>query len=456
MDTITNLKRKKEGLNEQLKKLVEEKRWQEFGKKASRIHPHDLLEFVEGLDKSQQRELLSNLPDEILKELIPELSDEGQHEFLTLLTPRAASRLLRKFPPDEMVDTLSALPREIRNRILRYFPKKEVEEIKRLLRHPSDTAGGLMTTEALTLPAETTVRDAMEYIRKKGRDFETIYYTYVVGENQELVGVLSLRDIFLADLDSKLKDIMNPDVISVPAGMDQEKVARITADYDLTVIPVVGENRRLIGIITVDDIIDVIEEEVFEDISYLSGTGEAIDKLVEASPLAVVKARLPWLIFAMAGGLVAGSVIGIYESTLSSVILLAIFIPVVMSLGGNVGIQSSTVFVRGLATGEIKNPLKYLLREVKIGFIMGAVIGGGVAVTAQLWKGMPVLGFVVGAAMFLTITLACIIGISIPKIFDRLGIDPAIASSPIVTTIQDITSLFIYFSLATIMVEQLS
>jgi len=331
VDVITLLERKKEGLKELLEELVEEKDWQDFGKRAIRIHPHDLLGFVEGLDKSQQRELLSNLPDDVLKELIPELSDEGQREFLTILTPKAASRLLSKFPPDEMVDTLSTLPREIRNRILRYFPKKEVEKIKRLLRHPSDTAGGLMTTEALTLPAETTVKDAMEHIRKKGRDFETIYYTYVVGENRELMGVLSLRDLFLADLESKLKDIMNPDVISVPAGMDQEKVARITADYDLTVIPVIGENKELIGVITVDDIIDVIEEEVFEDISYLSGTGEAIDKLVEATPLAIVRARLPWLIFAMVGGLVAGSVIGIYEKTLSSVILLAIFIPVVMS-----------------------------------------------------------------------------------------------------------------------------
>ncbi len=455
MDAITLLERKKEGLKELLEELVKEKDWQSLGKKAIRIHPHDLLGFVEGLDKSRQRELLSNLPDEVLKELIPELSDEGQREFLTILAPRAASRLLSKFPPDEMVDTLSTLPREIRNRILRYFPKKEVEEIKRLLRHPSDTAGGLMTTEALTLPAETTVTGAMEHIRKKGRDFETIYYTYVVGENQELMGVLSLRDLFLADLESKLKDIMNPDVISVPAGMDQEEVARITADYDLTVIPVIGENKELIGVITVDDIIDVIEEEVFEDISYLSGTGDTIDKLVEATPLAVVRARLPWLIFAMVGGLVAGSVIGVYEKTLSSVILLAIFIPVVMSLGGNVGIQSSTVFVRGLATGEIKNPLKYLLREVKIGFIMGAVIGVGVAIIAQLWKGLPVLGFVVGAAMFLTITLACVIGVLIPKTFDRLGIDPAIASSPIVTTIQDITSLFIYFSLAAVMIESL-
>jgi magnesium transporter len=438
-----------------LERLVEERDWENLREEAAGIHPHDLSEFVQRLEEELQDEVLTNLGHEILVELLPELPEEKQLKFVEIIPPKRAAELLRKIPSDEMVDMLKDLPRDIRRGVLGYFTKREVEEARKLLKHPPDTAGGLMTTEVLSFSQDITVQAAAEYIREKAREFETIYYVYVTDEQDKLVGVLSLRDLVLASSQEKLKDIMNPDVIKVPTSMDQEEVARITADYDLAAVPVVDEEDRLVGIVTVDDVIDIIEEEVVEDLGHLAGTGAEIDKLIEAPALRVATARLPWIIFALIGGLVAGSVIGAYEETLSSIVLLAIFIPVIMGIGGNVGIQSSTVFVRGIATGEIRDPLHYFLKEVKVGFIIGSLVGVSIAIIAQVWKGLPHLGFIVGSAMFLTITLACIIGVAIPKLFDKFGVDPAIASSPFVTTIQDIMGLFIYFGMATLMLRYL-
>ncbi|MBU2559801.1 magnesium transporter, partial [archaeon] len=325
-----------------------------------------------------------------------------------------------------------------------------------LLKHPPDTAGGLMTTEVVFLEAESTVKDAVAYIRDRARDFETIYYVYVVSD-EKLVGVLSLRDLVLASAEDKLKDIMNPDVIRVNAETDQEAVARITADYNLMVVPVVDETDKLLGIVTVDDVLDVIAEEASEDMGHVAGTTEKLDKLIDAPVYAVVKARLPWLVFALFGGLISAYVLKLFESSLNlaSFIVLALFIPAIMALGGNVGVQSSTIFIRGLATGDIESPRKYFLRELKIGLIMGIFIGIGLAVVAQFVVSMPAIGIIVGMSMFFAMTLASITGILIPHFFDRIGVDPAVSSSPFITTIQDILSLAVYFSLATVMLHYL-
>jgi magnesium transporter len=409
-----------------------------------------LSELIQKFEPPLRNKILSHLQDEVLIELVPELPEEVQLEFVEVLSPRLAARLLAAIPPDEMADVLGDLTRESRRKIVSYFSKEKTTEAKKLLRYPEDTAGGLMTTEVVALPKETTVSRAIRHIREKAKEYEAVNYIYVV-DRDKLVGVLSLRELVLASPRAKLGKIMNTDVIKVPVDMDQEEVAYTIADYDLLAVPVVDKNERLLGIVTVDDVIDVIEMEVTEDMGRLAGTGAGIDKLIEAPVLSVVRARLPWLIFALIGGLVAGSVIGIFKDTLSSVVLLAIFIPVIMSMGGNVGIQSSTVFVRGLATGDIEDPWSYFFREIKVGLLMGLFVGLGVGVVAHFWKGLPILGIVVGTAMFATVVLATAIGIAVPKIFDKLGVDPAISASPFVTTIEDIMGLLIYFSIATYM-----
>jgi len=443
-----------ENFIQKLKKLISVKNWKIFNKEVKKLHPYDLSEFIEDLEEKKRKEVLSNLNNDILSQILPELPDEIRLDFIKSLTPKKAADLLLKLPPDETADILRDLHRDFRRGILRYFALKDAEEVRKLLKHPSDTAGGLMTPEVISLPMDMTVKDSIEYIRKKATEVETIYYLYVVDENNKLVGVLSLRDLVLAAPEKKLSEIMNPDVIKVPADMDQEEVARITADYDLPVVPVVDKDDRLIGIVTVDDVIDVIEEEVSEDFGYLAGAGEKIDKLIDAPVLSVVKYRLPWLCFALIGdGLVAAYVLKLFERTLASAVALALFIPVIMTMGGGVGVQSSTIFVRGLATKEIEDSWRYFLKEIKVGFTMGIVVGLGVTLVAQIVVGEPILGLIVGTSMFITMTLASATGILIPKLFHRVGIDPAVSSNPFITTTQDITGLFIYFSLATLMIH---
>lgn len=437
-----------EGVFEELKELVETGDFKTLQEKVAEMHPYDLSELIQKFKPPLRNKVLSNLSDEILIEVLPQLPEEVQLEFVEILSPRLAAKLLAEIPPDEMVDVLGDLSLDSRRKIVSYFSKEKTTEAKKLLKYAEDTAGGLMTTEVVALSKSTTVEKAIEYIRERAREYEAVYYIYVVDEEQHLVGVLSLRELVLAPPKARLEDIMNSDVIKVPVDMDQEDVAYIIADYDLLAVPVVNKEDKLVGIVTVDDVIDVIEEEVTEDMAHLAGTGAEIDKLIEAPVVSVVKARLPWLIFALMGGLIAGSVISSYKDTLSSAVLLAIFIPVIMSMGGNVGIQSSTVFVRGLATGEIENSLKYFIKEVKVGLLMGVIVGSGVGIIAHLWKGMPILGVIVGVAMLTTVILATAIGVAIPKLFDKLGVDPAISASPFVTTIEDIMGLLIYFSIA--------
>jgi magnesium transporter len=441
---------------EKFKELVENGELEEFQKKAEEVHPHDLAELIQKLDPPLRNRVLANLKDELLIKILPELAEDAQLEFVEVISPDLAAKLLAKIPPDDMVDVLGDLSMDSRRNIVSYFSKEKTTEAKKLLRYAEDTAGGLMTTEVVALPENVTVEKAIEHIRKKAKEFEAVYYIYVVDNKRRLMGVLSLRELVLAPPRAELKDVMNREIIKVHADMDQEELAYIIADYDLVAVPVVDKEDRLLGMVTVDDVLDVIEEEVTEDMAHLSGTAPKIDRLINASASDVVKARLPWLIFALIGdGLVASYVLKTFEGTLASVVALALFIPVIMTMGGNVGIQSSTVFVRGIATGEIEKPLKYFAREIKIGIIMGLLVGLGVSLFAQLLIGKPNIGLVVGVAMFCTMTLASITGVVIPQIFNHIGIDPAISSSPFITTTQDIFGLSIYFGLASIMLKHL-
>ncbi|NOZ76535.1 MAG: magnesium transporter [Euryarchaeota archaeon] len=439
---------------ETLTELTREGKWQELKEALEDIHPYDISDFIQGLEDPLQYQVLNHLPRRILAEVVPELPEEKQLEFIALLPPISAASLLRRIPIDERVDVLKDLPIHTRRSILKFFTKKEAELTRKLLRHPRDTAGGLMTTEAVSFKQDVKVSEAIEFLRKKARDFETVYYIYVTDDRGVLVGVLSLRDLVLASPEETLEDIMTPEVIKVPLAMDQEEVARITADYDLTAVPVVDEEGRFLGIITVDDIIDVIEDEASEDIAHFSGTHGDIDKLTDAPALTVVRSRMPWLVFALVGdGLFNSWLLKSYQRGLEDaiVVTLALFIPVIMTMGGNVGVQSSTLFVRRVATGELGDYGRYFLREIKIGLIMGGLVGAGVAGVAIVLINEPSIGVVVGAAMFCTMALASVTGVLIPKAFERLGIDPAISSSPFITTIQDILGLFIYFSLASLL-----
>ncbi len=422
-------------------------------------HPGDLVDLIEDLEIEEQVKLMHRLSSEDASLILQEMEDFEQAEIIRNLDQDRVKEILTNLASDDAADLLGKLTPEETEEMLQLIDQEEEPvDFGSLLKYPEESAGGIMTTEFISLPADIPVEDAIERLREIAPEAETIYYVYVVDEEGRLIGVLSMRDLIAASDGTLLKSIMRTNVISVNAALDQEEVARVVSKYDLLAVPVIDDQGRLLGIITVDDVIDVMEQEATEDIYRLAGASEIVDmELTEAPVSKVVRLRLPWLMISMVGGFISGSVIGGYESTLEAIVVLAVFIPVIMDMGGNVGTQSSTIFVRGLATGEIDRGevWPYFFREVKIGVTLGLICGSIISVAAYLWQGNPYLGLVVGFSMLATISVAALIGTLVPLICSMNNIDPAITAGPFVTTIKDVTGLMIYFVVATTFLEYL-
>lgn len=421
-------------------------------------HPGDLLDLIEELELDQKVELLNRLADSEAALILQEMEDFDQAELIRNIDSVQATAILKNMASDDAADLLGELSPEEAQEMLELIDEEEASDFGDLLKYPEESAGGIMTTEYISLPADIPVEDAINRLREIAPEAETIYYVYVVDQTGHLIGVLSLRDLIASTDGTLLKNIMRHHVISVNAELDQEEVARIVSKYDLLAVPVVDGENRLLGIITVDDVLDVVEQEATEDIYRLAGAGEVEGvELTEAPVAKVVRMRLPWLLISMVGGMISGSVIGVYEGTLEAIVMLAIFIPVIMGMGGNVGTQSSTIFVRGIATGEIEpsEVWSYLFREIRVGMVMGVLCGIMISIAAYFWQGNIYLGLVVGISMLITITMAALIGTLVPLLCNLIHIDPAITAGPFVTTIKDVTGLLIYFLVATAFIEYL-
>ncbi len=441
---------------EEVLKLIRAENWKDINEHVKKLSVDEFDELLDYLSEEEKSKLIRNLRYDVVLYFLPKLTDEKQVEILSYLSLEEVSRLLEEIPIDEAVDIFTKLPLEERIKLEKKISKERLKEIRSLAKYKDDTAGGLMTTEFLAFSEDTTVEDAIAYIRKKAMEYETIYYVYVVDEEGKLKGVLSMRELVLAPQGAKLGEVMRRDVIKVFPEVDQEEVARIMKMNDLLAIPVVDHENRLLGIVTFDDIMEVIEKEALEDISSLAGTSESVDKLLYANIKDVVKARLPWLVFTIIGsGIIASSLLKVFESFLASTIALALFLPVVMAVGGSTGVQSAVIFIRGLATKDIKDTKKYMLREVKIGAIMGLIIGIFIAVFCHFLVGKFIIGFTVGLAVFFATCSAAFFGVLIPKIFEKVGIDPAVASNPLITSILDILGITIYLATAWIILRSL-
>lgn len=425
----------------------------------SGVHPGDLLDFFEDLEIEQKVELMEKLSAEDAALIFEEMEVFEQAEILVLLEEERAKFVLTSLASDDAADLIGELSPEDAQKMMELIGREELPlDFGDLLKYPEDSAGGIMTTEFISLPADIPVEDAIARLREIAPEAETIYYVYVVDEENHLIGVLSLRDLIASSDGTIIKNIMRQNVISVNAELDQEEVARIVSKYDLLAVPVIDDRTRLLGIITVDDVIDVIEQEATEDIYRLAGASEVEGmELTKATVGKVVRLRMPWLFISMAGGILSGSVIGGFESTLEAIVMLAVFIPVLMDMGGNVGTQSSTIFVRGLATGEIERSelWPYFFREIRIGVVMGFLCGILISIAAFFWQGNVYLGLVVGISMLATISVASLIGTLVPMICSMINIDPAITAGPFVTTIKDVTGLLIYFTVASVFLEYL-
>ena len=424
----------------------------------SELHPTDVVEIFEEFTLDEASLILNLFDDEFIASIFEELDSHEVARFLPEVKPDRLSGILEEMAVDDLVDLLGDLPTDEADQLLSIMETEEVKSLRELLKYDEDTAGGIMTKEFIALSPDLTAGQATDHVRRLADEYETAYYIYVVNEQRSLIGVLSLRELITSQAGVELADIMETNVISVAPDTDQEEVARTVARYDLLAIPVVNGNNRMLGIVTVDDVIDVIEEEATEDIYRMAGTGAADEtEEMAAGTWLKVRRRLPWLSFLLVGNFMSANVIQGFTDTLENIVALAYFIPVLIDMGGNVGTQSFAVVVRGISTGELdtRRLMRTVLREAQVGVVMGVLFGLSMALIAMFWQGSPMLGVVVGLSMSLTLFTASIIGTFVPLTFDRMGLDIAVASGPFITTAIDVTGLIIYFYLATTFMRHL-
>jgi magnesium transporter len=417
------------------------------------MRPADLADLIEHLDPEERLSIFEMLEPEGAGDVLVEIEDPVQERIISDLDNRVITEIVQELDSDDAVDLLGDLPEYRAKQIISTLEHDVSEDLEKLLPYREDTAGGIMALEYVAVKENSTVQEAIKTIREKREEVENLYYLWVVNDYEKLVGVISLKDLVLESPDSKISNIMNPEVISVDVNRDQEEVANLVKKYDLVAIPVVDENNRLVGRITHDDIIDVIEEEVDEDISMMAGVIN--QEIWEESTIKISRARLPWLIAALFGGILAAVVIDQFENSLQSIIALTFFFPVIMAMGGNTGTQASTVAVRGLATGDISivNTGKRLWTETRVALFNGVICGIVLGLIVGTWLSDYTLGSIVGLALILIVLISGFIGAAVPLILKRLNIDPALATGPFVTTSNDIISLLIYLGLVTLFLK---
>mgnify|MGYP003502987171 FL=1 len=430
---------------------------QRFREKFLGLHPYDQSQFYEKVGPDIRKIMYYFLsPQEmavIFREI--EVEDEDYQSYLKEMDTQYVATMLEEMYTDDAVDILNDLDNKERESYLEMMDSETADEINELLSYAEYTAGAIMTTEYVSILESSTVRSAMAVMRKEAPTAETIYYIFVVNDEHQLTGVMSLRDLIIADEDALIRDIMSERIVSVQLTTDQEEAAQIMKDYNFLALPVINEAGVLQGIITVDDIIDVIEEEASDDYSKLAGISDMDD--IKDGPFRSVKNRLPWLIMLLFLGMLTANLMSRFEQTLDQVALLALFIPLISGTSGNSGTQALAVAVRGIATGEIgeRSKVKLLFREMLTGLIMGIICAVIVVGIVFFWKGSLIIGLLVGGAICCSILVATLAGSFIPLLIYKMGIDPAVASGPFITTLNDVTSLMIYLGLATIFLNQI-
>jgi len=433
-----------------VRKLIRRGASHNLTKVLAKIHPADIAHLFRYLDLKDQQILFKLIGDtETAAYVLSELDPATGAQLLENLEKEIITEVLQEMPSDDAVEIIRGLPEELAEEILETLQDEDSSEIEKLLEFDEDTAGAIMATEIFSLRESLTVGQAIEAVQH-AEDVEMVFYVYVTDERNHLVGVLSLRQLLTVPPSTPLKKVMIGDVISVRTDMDQEEVAKVVEKYNLLAVPVVNEHNKLMGVVTVDDIIDVLRQEATEDIYKMAGASEE-ELLYGNKAIKIARLRLPWLVTNLLGGVVTGYLMWLFKATLEQIIALISFIPVITGMGGNVGGQSATIVVRGFATGKIdSSTIRHVFfKELRVGLIMGSVCGVVIGLVAFAWHHNPYLGLVVGIAMVTAMTVAASMGVVATSFFKRIGIDPAIASSPFVQTANDITGILIYFATAT-------
>lgn len=438
------MKQVSEELIKKVKSLIERGDEESLASLIDELRPADMADLIEHLDHDERLFIFKILEPEGAGEVLVEIEPPVQGRLLQDLDNEALTEIVEELESDDAADLIGDLPLERAREIIKGLKEEISEEIEKLLPYPDDTAGGIMALEFVAIKADSTVQDAIELIRKKGDEVENLYHLWVVDDDNHLVGVVSIKDLLLEPQDRKISEIMNPEVISVNVHADQEEVIQLVKRYDLVNIPVVDDQNRLVGRITHDDIIDVIEDEVDEDMTRMAGVID--QEITEESAAKISRARLPWLIGGIMGEFISALVISRFETSLQKIIALSFFFPVIMAMGGNTGQQAAIIVVRGLATGDISlmKTGKRLITELKVALVNGLICGVLLALIVGIWLSNYELGAVVGLALLTVMLNAGLVGSAIPLFFKKIGVDPALATGPFVSTSNDIFGLLIY------------
>ena len=433
--------------------------WEQIPKFFEELHPADIAEIINHAPSNAHNRLFDLINDEIKPDVLAELDDQTEADILEELTDEEIIDIIEEMAPDDAADVLGELEEDRSEDILELMEIKDSEDVRELLQYDEDSAGGIMTTDFVSVPASLTAAEAIDHIGSLELE-EPVYYAYVVDTGGRLTGWIELWKLLqIGNRHQTLDELAEKETIAVHTDTDQEEVARLAAKYDLSSLPVLDWQNQLVGRITVDDILDVIEEEASEDIFKLAGSSES--ELEYASPLHACKSRLPWLMITLFAGFVSSLILKRFID--HHIVALSFFVPIIMAMGGNTGIQASTLIIRGLAVGSIseKKVFKLLERELLTGALMGLICGSIIGVWAKFMvgadSGTPAiyLAFTVGVSLFTAMMFAAVFGALAPLLLNRAKIDPAVASGPFVTASNDILSLLIYYgvTLALIMLR---
>lgn len=429
-------------------------------KMLSKLRPGDVAVTMRALTPAERFTVFETLCEEFpdsAGEVLTELEPPQRVAVLERLGPEDIASILERVPVDDAVFLIESLPPELQEPVLKIVDLRDLAEVQNQLTYEDDSAGRIMDPGFFALPESTTVAEATQALRGQAA-VEMIFYLYVVDAAGKLTGVTSLRQLLLSEPAKTLADIAQRDVIHVYTDTDQEEVAQLAARYDLLAIPVTDYEERLLGIVTLDDIMDVIKEEVTEDFFKMVGTSDD-ELLYQERSLRVARIRLPWLLVNLVGGVLTGILLQRFQVSFKEALFLLAFVPVIMGMGGNCGTQTSTITVRGLATGRIAlgqgRVGHFLLHQVKVGVFLGLATGAVVALVAYVMEANPVYAAVVGCSLLVAVVVASLNGTLIPLLAEKLGIDPAVAAGPIVSTSNDITGILIYFGLAALLIDYL-
>lgn len=438
-------------MNERIVELIKEKRFKEVRTEILELNTVNIADILEELEIGEALVVFRMLPKDVSVEVFAYLSNEQQMNIINSITDKEIKHIMNELYFDDMIDFIEDLPANIVKKILMNTKEEERVLINQFLNYPDNSAGSLMTIEYVDLKKNMTVQHAIDHIKKTGIEKETIYTCYVTDSNRKLEGIVSLRKLVISDSNNTIEELMSKDPVYVNTHDDQEIVAQLFKKYDFIAIPVLDREERLIGIITVDDIVDVIEQENTEDFQKMAGIEPSEAEYLSTNIFVLAKNRITWLMILMISATFTGRIIQRFDDVIQAVVILASFIPMLMDTGGNAGSQSSTMVIRGLALGEIKSKdiFKVVVREFAVSIVVGIGLAGINFIRIFYFENTDLgISITVTITLFITVVLAKVIGGVLPIIARSLKVDPAIMASPLITTIVDAGALIIYFSLA--------